>query len=123
MPRKQNRKYKKYRTNGFNDNDHLVLQEYRKHCNEEIQKSKEKYLSDLGEKVADKNTGQKIYWKIVNKLLNKCKIPRIPPLLVANEFIINCRKKATLFDNFFVSQCQPFENNSIQPPFNLLTPN
>ena len=39
---------------------------------------KEKYLTYLGAKLADLSTGQKVYWKILNKVLSKCKIPRIP---------------------------------------------
>ena len=53
-------------------------------------------LNDLGNKLTDKCLGKKAYWKIVNTLKNKCKIPRIPPLLVAGKFITNCKEKANL---------------------------
>ena len=79
------------------------------------------YLLKLGTRLADKNTGQKTYWKIVNNLLDKCKIPRIPPLLVADKFVTICKEKATLFNNYFVAQCQPFQNISKLPEPNLLT--
>ena len=65
--------------------------------------------------------GQKTYWKILNNLMNKCKVARIPPLLVANKFVICCKEKVSLFNDYFVSQCQPFLNTSKLPGPNLLT--
>ena len=46
--------------------------------------------------------------------VNKYKIPRIPPRLVANEFIMNCKKKATLFNNFFSNRMPILLSFSIQ---------
>ena len=60
--------------------------------------------------------------KIVNNLLNKCKVPRIPPLLIADKFVISCKGKAVLFNNFFVAQCQLFRNTSVLPNLHFLTP-
>ena len=71
--------------------------------------------------MADSRTGQKSYWKIVNKLLNKCKVPRIPPLLIDNQFVLCCKEKATIFNDFFVEQCKPFETASLLPTFHFLT--
>ena len=51
----------------------------------QFKNAKEHYLRDLGEKLADPATGQKTYWKILNKFLNKCKISRIPPLFVQDN--------------------------------------
>ena len=53
----------------------------------------------------------------MNKFLNKCKIPRIPPLLVDGKFITDFKDKATLFNDYFTSQCTPLQNNSVLPPF------
>ena len=33
-------------------------------------------------------TSQKSYWKIINRVMNKCRAPKIPPLLVNNVFIL-----------------------------------
>ena len=121
MLKKQNRIYKKYKNNGFRELDKVPLDLYRKECAEAIEISKKNYLLKLGGKLADNNTGQKSYWKIVNNLLNKCKIPRIPPLLIADRFVTNCQEKATFFNNFFAAQCQPFQNASVLPNFYLLT--
>ena len=54
-------------------------------------------------------------------MLNKCKAPRIPPLLIADKFVTSCKEKAFYFNNFFVAQCQPFRNNSTLPDTNYLT--
>ena len=113
--RKQNRMYKKFKSHGFKEVDRISLDLHRKECNDAIEKSKNNYLLNLGNKMADKNIGQKAYWKIVNNLLNKCKAPRIPPLLIAAKIVSSCKEKASHFNNFFTSQCQPFINTSTLP--------
>ena len=75
----------------------------------------------MGEKLNNHNTSRKSYWKIINKVMNKCKAPKIPPLLVNNLFILNCREKAKLFTDFFSQQCKPVINHSVLPNFNYLT--
>ena len=113
--RKQNRMYKKFKSHGFKEVDRISLDLHRKECNDAIEKSKNNYLLNLGNKMADKNIGQKAYWKIVNNLLNKCKAPRIPPVVIAGKFVSSCKEKASHFNNFFTSQCQPFINTSTLP--------
>ena len=121
MLKKQNRIYRKYKKNGFREVDRVQLDIYRKQCTETIEKSKQNYLRILGDKLADKYTGQKTYWKIVNNMLSKGKAPRIPPLLDKNKFVTDCKEKATLFNDYFVEQCQPFNNASVLPDFNSLS--
>ena len=75
----------------------------RNECHEVIKNAKEEYLRDLGAKLANPTTGQKSYWKILNKFLNKCKIPRIPPLFVQDKFITNCKQKLQFLITF--SRC------------------
>ena len=75
----------------------------------------------MGDKLNNPNTSRKSYWKIINKVMNKCKAPKIPPLLVNNLFILNCREKAKLFTDFFSQQCKPVINHSVLPNFNYLT--
>ena len=55
----------------------------------------------MGKKLNDPNTSQKSYWKIIKKVTNKCKAPKIPPLLVNNTFVLNYREKAKLLTGFF----------------------
>ena len=82
-----------------------------KECNKTIEKAKENYLQQVGLDLADPQVGQKIYWKIVNIIMNKCKPPKVPPILVGNKFIINCKEKATVFAKCFAQQCQPLIND------------
>ena len=79
--------------NGFKADDKVIVDRIREECFQAIKTSKENYLKSLGDKLIDKTTGPKTYWGIINSLLNKCKIPRIPSLLVADEIIIDCKER------------------------------
>ena len=119
--RKQNKLYKKFRKNGYKNEDKKVLDNFRIECLEVIKNAKEKFLKSQGAKLADPTTGQNTYWKILNRFLNKCKIPRIPPIFLDEKFITNCREKASIFNNSFASQCTPFVNYSVLPPLHYHT--
>ena len=54
---------------------------------------------NLCNKANNPNTYQKSFWKIINRVMNKCKASKIPPLLVNNLFILNCREKARYFND------------------------
>ena len=116
--RKQKMFYKKYRLNGFKADEKVLVYRIREECFQAIKTSKENYLKSLGDKLINKTTGPKTYWGIFNSLLNKCKIPRMPPLLVADEIIIDCKEKAKLFNDYFLDQCKPMINDSSLPIFN-----
>ena len=119
--RNQGKVFKRYKNNGYKNEDKFVVDRLRNKCQEAIVNAKEKYLIGLGAKLADPTTGQKSYWKIMNKFLNRCKIPRIPPLFVQGKFITNCKEKALIFNNYFTSQCTPIINNSELPELHFLT--
>ena len=82
-----------------------------------VQTSKENYLKSLGVKPIDKAIGPKTYWSIINSLLNKYKIPRIPPILVAGKIITDCKEKVKLCNDYFLDQCKSITNNSTLPIF------
>ena len=65
----------------------------------------------MGNKVSNTGTSQKSYWKIINRVMNKCRVPKIPPLLVNNRFILDCRAKAKHFNDFFSQQCKTIINS------------
>ena len=113
--RKQKNIYKKYRENGFKESDRIILDRIRNECFQKIAGSRDKFLKSLGTKLIDKSTGLKTYWSIVNTLLNKCKIPRIPPLLKNGEFVTDCLDKAKIFNELFLEQCSPLMNASELP--------
>ena len=53
--------------------------------------------------------------------MNKCRAPKIPPILINNQFILNCSEKAKHFNNFFSEQCKLIINSSVLPNLILLT--
>ena len=123
MLNRKNRLYKNYKKHGYKAEDKKRLDTFRIECQEAVEASKVSYLKNMGNKINSPNTSQKIYWKIINKVMNKCRAPKIPPLLVNNLFILNCKEKAKLFTDFFSNQCKPITNNSVLPRFNYLTDN
>ena len=120
---RKNRLFKNFKKHGYKADDKVRLDLFRKECQEAVNKSKTNYLKNLGNKLNDPNTCQKVYWKVISKVMNKCRASKIPPLLVNNEFILNCKDKAKHFSDFFSKQCKPITNNSTLPAFNFLTDN
>ena len=122
MIRKKNRLYNSYKKHGFQLNDKVRLDNFRAECQKAIEDAKNEYLLNLGYKLHNSPaTGGKIYWKILNKVMNKSKAPKIPPLLVENKFILDCKEKATLFTNYFCKQCTLIITNSVLPAFTYKT--
>ena len=58
---------------------------------------------------------------IINRVMNKCRTAKIPPIFVNNMFILNCCEKAKSFNDWFSKQCTPIINSSVLPPFHVLT--
>ena len=119
--RKKNRLYKNYKKHGYREEDKIRLDIFRNECKLKVNESRANYLQKLGMEANNPDTSKKTYWKILNKVLNKCKAPKIPPLLVDGTFITNCGDKAKLFNDFFLNQCKPLVNGSVLPPLNILT--
>ena len=65
--------YKNYKRHRYLNNDKIRVDEFREECNSAVQADKEKYLSDLGQRLIDHKTNQKLYRKNINKLMNKSK--------------------------------------------------
>ena len=121
--RKQNKLFKKFRKNGFRNEDKIRLDGIRAECSNAILIAKETFLKRQGAKLSDPALGQKAYWKLFNTFLNKCKIPRIPPLFYNNKFITDFKEKATIFNTYFASQCTLFYNDSQLPRMTYFTRN
>ena len=121
MLRNQKKVYKRFKKNGYQHEDKIIVERLKIKCQEAILDAKENYLKDLGAKLGDPATGPKSYWRIMNKFLNKCKVPKIPPLFEQGKFIIDCKEKASLFNEYFSSQCTPFVNDSSLPELTFLT--
>ena len=118
---KKNRLYKNYKKHGYKAEDKVRLNAFRIECKQKVEAAKLSYLQKLGEKVNSPNTTQKSYWKIINRVMNRCRTPRIPPIIVNNLFIINIKEKTKYFNDFFSKQCRPITNSSVLPAFNFLT--
>ena len=101
MLNRKNRFFKNYKRHGYKLEDKVRLDNFRKECQEAVENAKLTYLANMGKKLNNPNTSQKSYWKIINKVMNKCKAPKIPPLLVNNIFVLNYREKAKLLTDFF----------------------
>ena len=115
MIRKQNRQYKNYIKNGCKAEDQIRVERFRNECFEATNKAKDEYLKNMGTKLSNSQSSSKTYWKILKRLINKSHVPRIPPILYINKLIVSCKEKASLFNEYFLSQCTPIGNNSVLP--------
>ena len=68
--------YKNYKKYGFKPCDKLTVDKFLEDCESRIQTAKNNYLNKLGNRLIDPNTSQKSYWKIINRVMNKCKAPK-----------------------------------------------
>ena len=118
---KQKRLYRNFKRHGYKPEDKIRVDNFNADCMIAINNAKETYLGNIGNQLADPNTSQKTYWKILNKVMNKCRAPKIPPLLVNNKFIVNCKEKVIEFAILFSEQCSPLTNNSTLPNFAYIT--
>ena len=120
MLNRKNRLLKNYKKHRYKEEDKVRLDTFHIECQIAVATSKSSYLTNMGNKVNDPNTSKKSYWKIVNRVMNKCRSPKIPPLLINNQFILEC-KKVKLFNKFFSQQCKPIFTSSVLPNLTFLT--
>ena len=116
MLNRKNRLYENYKRHGYREEDKARLDIFRTECHQAVENAKLSYLTNLGNKVNNPNTSQKSYWKIINRVMNKCRAPKMPPLLVNNVFTL--REKAKISN-----QCRLITNDIVLPAFNFLTSN
>ena len=121
MLNRKNRLYRSYKRHGYKEEDKVRLDVFRIECQKAVELAKISYTRNLGNKLNEPNSSPKSYWKLINRLMNKCRAPAVPPLLVNNTLALNCCDKAKHFIDFFSLQCKLVVNNSVVPPFNFLT--
>ena len=121
MLKRKSRLFKNYKKHRYKEEDKVRLEAFRSECQQAVESAKQCYFANLGNIVNDPSTSQKSYWKIINGVMNRCRAPKIQPLLVDNVFVLNCVEKAKLFNDFFPKQCTPIMNSSVLPTFNFLT--
>ena len=121
MLNRKNRLSKNYKSHGYKEEDKSRVDAFRIECQKVVENAKSSYLYLMGDKVNKPGTSQKPYWKIINRIMNKCRAPKIPPLFINNQFILDCKEKAKYFNDFFSQKCKPIVNNSVLPNLTLLT--
>ena len=80
-----------------------------------IEDAKQKYLMKIGQTLSNPNTGQGMYWSLMNQILNKVTIPVIPPLLENDIFVLDFTTKAEIFTDYFILQCTVIDTGSAVP--------
>ena len=80
-----------------------------------IEDSKYLYFKNIGAKLSKPETGIKTYWSLISNLLNKAKIPIIPPLLENDILISDLTAKAEIFYEYFIQQCTTVDTSSNIP--------
>ena len=114
--RKKNRAYKSFIRNGQPEDRLEAITNMIAHGSQLIEDAKDKYLMKIGRKLSDPETGKKLYWSLINKILNKAKIPIIPPLIENDIFVLDFTAKAEIFNDYFIEQCTTIDTGSELPP-------
>ena len=86
-----------------------------------IDEAKDLYHKKLTNSLNDTGVGAKKYWSVINRLMNKRKIPRIPPIRFNNEVVSDTLKKADLFNNYIAEKCTVIDTNSVLPEQRVMT--
>ena len=84
-----------------------------------IEDTKEIYFRKIGSSIARSETRNKIYCLLINHILNKTKLPIIPPphLLENDIFILDFTTRAEIFNDHFIHQCTTIDTGSQIPKF------
>ncbi len=95
--RKKNHAYRNFVKSGQPDDKLEGIQGMISEGVEMIKDSKKNYLRKTGQTLADPGISSKTYWSLINTVLNKAKLPIIPPLLENGIFVPNFAEKAQLY--------------------------
>ena len=113
--RKKNHAYKTFVKNGRPEDKLEEMQNMISEGAKMIEDAKRNYLRKTGQTLANPGTSNKTYWTLINTVLNKAKIPIIPPLLENGLFITDFTEKAQLFNDHFILQCTTIDTGSEIP--------
>ena len=69
-----------------------------------IHTSKQEHFNKISEKLCDPLTCTKCYWSLLKTILNKKKIPCIPPIFHNNKYASDFKEKSDIFNFFFANQ-------------------
>ena len=96
MLNRENRLFNDYKRQGCKAEDKVRLDAFRIECQQAVETAKSSYLTNLSNQVNNPGTSQKSYWKIINRVMNKCRAPKISPLLEQYVYSEMQRKSTTL---------------------------
>ena len=86
-----------------NAEDNIRLETFCIECKDAVESAKLSYLSNLGSELNEPGTTSKNYWKIIHRVMNKCRAPKIPPILKGGTFILNCIRGIIRRSVFWIS--------------------
>ena len=81
--------------------------------------TKDLYYENLAKKLNNPLLQAKIYWSILKSFCNDTKVLLIPPLLIDDKFVTDIQTKTNNFNKFFADQCQPLNNASDLPTYQI----
>ena len=113
--RNKSRAYKSFVRNGQPDDKRAGIQKMIAEGSKMIEDAKRDYFLKAGKTLASPGTPSKTYWSLINTVLNKAKIPIIPPLLEDGLFVTDFTQKAQLFNDYFILQCTTIDTGSEIP--------
>ena len=109
---KYRRAYKSYIRNGCKPEMTRHINNLKENYTSLVENAREKYLLSQSQQLSHPGTDSKTCWSMLKNFLNKNKFPIVPPLFHLNKFITDFQEKATLFNNFFASQCTVLKTGS-----------
>ena len=77
--KKRNRLYYNCKRPVYKDEEKLRLQSFYTECKEAVESAKLSYLANFGYKLNEPGTTSKKYWKIIHRVMNKCRAPKNTP--------------------------------------------
>ena len=86
--------YKKFVRKSNNMYHHYAFKNLQNHLNQSIQIAKQNYVNKIAQRLRNPNTRSKCYWSLLKTLLNRKKIPCIPPLFHDDKYIVEFQEKA-----------------------------
>ena len=58
-------------------------------------------------------TSTKNYWSLLKTLLNRKKIPCVPPIFHKNKYVTDFKEKIEIINSFFAEQCSLLPHRSV----------
>ena len=98
----------------YQETDKYTIDNFRKECQDAVEMAKQTYISNLGNKLTNHKTSETSYWRILNKVINKCKVPKIP------LYLQSPRKKEHYLPNSFPDNAHLCEITVFCPYFHIL---